>query len=455
MKLPEEFCRIMSSYLGTEYEDFQASYQLPRHYGLRINTLKISVSDFLKISPFDLQSVPWTGSGFYLKEEDKPAKHPYYHAGLYYIQEPSAMVPAEILGIEPGDRVLDLCAAPGGKSTHAAAFLKGEGVLVSNDISADRTKSLVRNLELFGVKNSVITNETPERLVRNFSRYFDKIIIDAPCSGEGMFRKDPDLVRQWGIYSSKKCNVLQRDILFYAAQMLRRGGRMVYSTCTFSPQENEEIINEFLKKNSDFFLVDIPKEHGFAAGRPEWGQNEPELSKTVRLWPHRVKGEGHFVAVLQKTGEEDIKVEEDVNTREASEKELEDFRLFVDENLNRRFKGQYILFGEHLYLRPSGIPNLNGIKLIRPGWYLGMLKKNRFVPSHSMALALKKGAFKKVLDFPSTSKNLSGYLKGETLFLDQDKGWTIVCVDGFPVGWGKQVGSILKNHYPKGWRLIK
>ena len=450
MRLPEEFCRKMAALLGGEYSQFSASYLQPHLSGLRVNTLKIAPADFQDLSALPLTSIPWTENGFYFPESARPGKHPYYHAGLYYLQEPSAMVPAEILGISPGDRVLDLCAAPGGKSTQAAAFLVGTGLLVANDISAARTKPLVKNIDLAGVPNAVVTNEYPERLANKLPGFFNKMIIDAPCSGEGMFRKDPEAVRQWEIHSGEKCVPLQRDILFHAARLLSPGGRMVYSTCTFNPAEDEGMIAGFLAEHPEFSLVDIPSRPGFDRGRPEWGGGSIDLLKTVRIWPHHAMGEGHFAAVLEKSGTPDPG--ENPGPPSVPPVKLTDFFRFAEENLRADFPGRFLLYGEYLYLQPWLTPDLGGINVIRPGLFLGNFKKNRFEPAHSLAMALKKENFQRVLDFAADDSQLKAYLKGETVLSAGAKGWTLVCVQGFPLGWAKQVDGILKNHYPKGWR---
>jgi len=452
MKLPREFCLRMQQLLGPEYPEFISSYHESRYFGLRINTSKIAVKDFLNIAPFSLNPIPWTDNGFYFSEEERPAKHPYYHAGLYYIQEPSAMIPAQVLKVRPGDKVLDLCAAPGGKSTQVGINLKGQGVLVANDISAERTKALTRNLELFGISNAVVTNEPPEKLAQRFGGFFSKILVDAPCSGEGMFRKDPDASRQWGVHTSAKCTVMQRDILFHAAKMLSPGGQIVYSTCTFAPEENEKMVQEFLAAHREFFLKDISKNSGLDSGRPEWANDDEEMKKTLRLWPHKQKGEGHFVALLEKRSTFDAA--KGVPNFWPSHGGLESFFLFADKNLNIRLEGDFEFFGDHLYLRPPGVPDLGGIKVLRPGLYLGMVKKNRFEPAHSLALAFPREMFRQILDLPAKSRDVIAYLKGETLNRIGPEGWTVVCVDGFPLGWGKQLGGILKNHYPKGWRRL-
>lgn len=299
-QLPKAFLERMKAMLGEEYEDFLKSYEAPRQFGLRINTLKISVEEFLKQSPFHLTKVPWTENGFYYEEADRPARHPYYASGLYYLQEPSAMAPAAILPVAPGDYVLDLCAAPGGKATELGARLKGQGMLVANEISASRAKALLRNIELCGIKNSFITNEVPKNLARVMPEFFDKVLVDAPCSGEGMFRKDMDVAKTWDESRPEFFANLQREIVSNAISMLKPGGLMLYSTCTFAPIENEGTISYILENFPEMELLEIPAYEGFSEGNPEWGNGDDTLKRCVRIFPHKMAGEGHFIALLKK-----------------------------------------------------------------------------------------------------------------------------------------------------------
>ncbi len=449
MKLPIEFLDKMKNLLGNEeYESFLKSYDAPRHYGLRANGLKINPEVFKTISPFALEPVPWTSDGFYYAEGDNPGRHPHYHAGLYYIQEPSAMLPGAVVDARPGERVLDLCAAPGGKTVQMAAGMQGEGLLVANDISANRVKALVKNIELCGVRNAVVTNESPEKLACNFEGYFDKILVDAPCSGEGMFRKDRAAAQSWEKYKCEKCCGMQWDILQHADRMLKPGGCLVYSTCTFSPEEDERMISRFLDIFQTYELVEIPKTDGMTSGRPDWSDGNQDLAKTVRLWPHKLKGEGHFVARLRKKG-----TNAPVSVGfEKGEDAPKAFRDFIRENLNIEIKGIFMVKGDNLYCLPEQIPDLSGLKIAKFGWYLGRLKRERFEPSHSLILSLQQKAIKNVIDFSSGSKEILKYLKGETLIIPGTKGFVAVCVDGYTIGWAKQTGQMLKNLYPKGWR---
>ncbi|MBB6214651.1 NOL1/NOP2/sun family putative RNA methylase [Anaerosolibacter carboniphilus] len=451
MQLPKRFLDRMKSLLGDEFEDFIHSYDRSKHQGLRVNTLKISVEEFLRISPFKLKPIPWTKDGFYYEEGERPAKHPYYHSGLYYIQEPSAMAPASVLDVLPGDKVLDLCAAPGGKTIQLAAKLSEEGIIVTNDINLQRVKALIKNIELFGIKNAIVTNETPEKLKKYFSSYFDKILIDAPCSGEGMFRKDEKMIKSWERQGIEPYVAMQRAIMDCVDGMLKEDGELLYSTCTFSPEENEGIIEEFTAKHRDYMILPIPKALGFDEGRPQWIAGKEALKDNARLWPHKIDGEGHFLAWLKK--ECDVPMEIHVG-HPAEMKAPKVFSNFMEENLNIQIEGSFEIHNEQLYLLPEGLPPLKGLKILRSGWLLGTIKKDRFEPSQAMAMALSYRDSKRVVNFHGKDPMIIKYLKGETLDIEGAKGWTLVCVDHFPVGWAKQTGTMLKNYYPPAWRWI-
>jgi NOL1/NOP2/sun family putative RNA methylase len=462
MKIPQEFIDRMKRLLGAEYEAFIASYQEPRQQGLRVNMCKTNPKDLLQRVDWSLTPVPWTKDGFYYPEDVRPAKHPYYHAGLYYIQEPSAMSPAAVLHPQPGEKVLDLCAAPGGKTTQLASMMQGQGVLVTNDNNPNRVKALAKNIELYGITNAIVTNETPDRLANVFPAYFDRILVDAPCSGEGMFRKEPDMVKSWSEQAIETCCEMQREILTDAARMLRPGGWLVYSTCTFAPEENEQMIAEFLEQHPDFSIVPIALYEGWESGRPEWTANPKEYAAvkgTARLWPHRVKGEGHYVALLQKDAEAKGPSFRHVPCKTASDKELADFYAFVKDTL----PGWTILedpawtitlHEDRVFLTSVELPDLRPLRLARQGWLLGTIKKKRFEPSQAFAMGVTKELAARVVDFAADDPDVVRYLKGETLMHKTEKGWTLVCVDGFPLGWAKGAGSMLKNMYPAGWRWI-
>lgn len=346
------------------------------------------------------------------------------------------MAPVPLLEVQPGERVLDLCAAPGGKSTQIAAALKGEGLLVSNEIHPARAKILSENVERMGIRNACVTNETPARLAEVFPEYFDRILVDAPCSGEGMFRKNEAACEEWSPENVELCASRQDEILGCAARMLRPGGRLVYSTCTFAPQENEGSISRFVERHPEFSVLD-----------------------SLRLWPHKIKGEGHFAAVLQKAGEEAVSyrvqsaggVEKGIPEKNFA-KDWADYLTFAKETLRVPLSGNYLKFGDNLYLMPEGMPSLKGLKVLRPGLHIGTLKKNRFEPSHALALALSAEEVLKVWNLSSKEPVIHAYLNGQTFPAEGEKGWYLICVDGFSIGWGKLAGGIMKNHYPKGLR---
>ena len=461
MNLPSAFEEKMKYLLGAEYNNYLDCFDEPRHYGLRVNTAKISVEDFLKISPWPLKKIPWIHNGFYYDGENcQPAKHPYYFAGLYYMQEPSAMTPADRLPIEPGDKVLDVCAAPGGKATELGARLNGTGVLAANDLSNSRAKGLLKNIELMGIGNVLVLSEEPGKLIPYFTEYFDKILIDAPCSGEGMFRKDRKMIRAWEEHGPDYFARIQKSIITQAAQMLKPGGMILYSTCTFSPEENEQTIEYLLEQYPDFDVCEIEGYEGFACGMPEVTASKDKcLSRTVRIFPHRMKGEGHFLALLQKhaAADSDTLTASDVKSTTGRKKLPEDLTDFLAD-IRREFDpGRFDIRADKVYYMPEGLPALNGIRFLRTGLFLGELKKKRFEPSQAFAMNLKKEEYPRIIDLPVSDERVIKYLKGETLDVEdlvspKEKGWYLVCVDGYPLGFGKLAGQVLKNKYLPGWR---
>jgi NOL1/NOP2/sun family putative RNA methylase len=455
--IPNTFQERMKDMLQEEFEAFIQTYQENPLQGLRVNTLKVNIREFLNRVDFKLNPVPWCPTGFYYSEKDRPGKHPFHAAGLYYIQEPSAMSVVEYLEPQPGETILDLCAAPGGKSTQIAAYMQGKGLLLSNEITASRARILSENIERMGIRNAIVTNEPPERLAKRFPYFFDRILVDAPCSGEGMFRKLEEACQDWSLGKVEECSLMQKDILQTAAQMLKPGGTMVYSTCTFSKEENEGMIANFLNSYSDFEIVEIHHQHGIAKGRPEWGNDRTELTHTARLWPQLLQGEGHFAAKLRKKSEEAFTPRlPKSNNRKVDKTAVQLFETFGKDSLcTDSLDGSYILFGEQLYLLPENAPDLEKLKVVRPGLHLGTVKKGRFEPSHSLALALKCKETKRSLSFSSNDPKIKRYLKGESLMVGgEQKGWTLVCVDGYSLGWGKLSEGQLKNHYPKGLRWL-
>ncbi len=375
--------------LGKEFELFIKSYECKPLAGLRVNSIKIPSETFLSITPFNLEKIPWCPTGFLYNEMDKPGKHPFHDAGLYYIQEPSAMAVAELMPVEKGDKILDLCAAPGGKSTQIAAKMQGDGVLVSNEINSGRARILARNIERMGIQNCIVTSERPNKLEVPFNNYFDKILVDAPCSGEGMFRKNPETISQWCLDNVLMCADRQLKILKSADKMLKAGGILIYSTCTFSPEENEDVINIFIKEK-DYEILKVTNPF-FSPGKPEWSKNGgKELENTIRIWPQRVKGEGHFIAVLRKHTNKGLEFNDEDKKKTVTVKIPVDFLRFCTENLNIE-EGHIIKYEDKMYkiIDPKFL-HMKNIRFLNRAFYLGDLKKNRFEPSHGLALSLKK-----------------------------------------------------------------
>ena len=450
MKLPQEFIDRMRALLGDEFESFLNTYSQPRHYGLRVNTLKISVEDYIELIGKQPERIPWTKDGFYYEQDQSPGKHPYYYAGLYYIQEPSAMAPAEILGAQPGERVLDLCAAPGGKTMQIAASMKGQGVLVANEINSSRIKALIKNIELCGVKNAIVANETPEKLSGRFESYFDRILVDAPCSGEGMIRKDENARRGWEVYNSAKCSTLQKDILEHADIMLKPGGRLVYSTCTFSLQENEEVIANFIKKHSNYQLINIEKHSGISSGIKLQGYSDLNLDYCARFWPHKVEGEGHFVAVLEK--KDGIESKHSIAELKTDEKAYNIVDRFFKRYTNIETPQYLNVYGDNVHAVLPDFPDCSGLNVVRTGWQLGSIQRDEFEPYQSLIMGLLTNDIKNTINYNLNSIEAIKYLKGETLFSDDYDGWAAVCIGKYPLGWVKAKDGLLKNYYPKGWR---
>lgn len=466
--LPKAFLNRMQSMLGEEFNDFLKTFEEEKYQALRVNGLKKNIKkiDISEATGIQLTPVPWAEDGFYYNRDARPGKHPYHEAGVYYIQEPSAMAPVEFLEVKPGDKVLDLCAAPGGKSTQIAAKLMGQGLLVCNEIHPARARILSENIERMGVVNACVTNETPDRLSLVFPGYFDKILVDAPCSGEGMFRKNEEACGEWSTENVELCAKRQDEILDCAVTMLRPGGRLVYSTCTFAPDENEGSIDRLLSRCDDMEVILIDKESkGLTGGDgvPEYvASDREELRNTLRLWPHKIQGEGHFAAVLQKKGiweenQETIAIgglEKGLSTKDEIVKE---YMSFASETLKTdKIPDGFILlkFGNNLYMAPDCMPALKGLKVLRPGLHLGEQKKNRFEPSHALALALSASEVQRFCDLNSQEAQVGLYLNGQTFSMEGDKGWYLICTDGYSLGWGKLAGGIMKNHYPKGLRKV-
>lgn len=548
MGLPAEYVKQMRDLLGEEeFAVFLASYDEPKVTAIRLNGLKAldegGQNGGAAAYVSGREPVPWAEGAYYTNEGERPGKHPYYYAGLYYIQEPSAMLPAALLAPEPGDRVLDLCAAPGGKSTQLAAGMGGAGLLVSNDLATDRTKALAKNIERAGIRNAVVTNEAPAKLAAAFGATFDRVLVDAPCSGEGMFRKDEDMMSQWDKGTPARYAAMQDEIMREAAKLVAPGGRLVYSTCTFSPIENEGTIARFLAAHEEFEVVaaDFPAAWGFAPGRPDWltpaeakalgPGRAAQLARTLRLWPHRVRGEGHFAALLARSGRTDAAMKRERpdelagragrdghSLREGAQagdrprggaegKERVTlgkrgdsgkfgsgksggkpgragagagggggggesaaeafFNAFVRDSLpGWTPPGGIRIKGDYVYVSPGSAEELRGLRLVREGWLLGKATRHRFEPSQALAMGLLPEQAALCLRLRGGEEEAWRYLRGETLQPEPERicgpdgrpaagrGWTLVCLDDYPLGWGRWDGTLLKNELLPGWRQI-
>ena len=514
--LPENFRIRFRNMLGDEeLAKYEECLQLPMEHGLRVNTLRMTPEEFRKIAPWKhlsktgeemgLSPVPWCKSGFYLDDHSRvkaepdqgvsaaaPSRHPLYYAGAYYLQEPSAMLPAAALPVSPGDRVLDLCAAPGGKSTALAEKLRGRGLLVSNDISASRAKALIKNLELFGVENAVVTAETPKRLASHFPDYFDKILIDAPCSGEGMFRKTSAMITDWTEEKTREYALLQREIAGYAIRMLKPGGMLLYSTCTYAPEEDEGTVLYLLNlpeaKEKGLRLKPIPASPGFLPGNAGWLKEAPDdtsillneadmLHYTMHLYPHRLRGEGHFAALFGSGPLAEDEIPQDVNTESYGESAegFRENRKPMDISSIRKKYPEFYEFASmirkdwdisrmklsqgYLSLLPDAVGTereLAGLRVLRSGLFLGEIRKNRFEPSQALAMTLTPESFSNTLNLSLGDDRVLRYLKGETLEIrgpEVQDGWALVAVEGLPLGFGKAKCGSMKNKLLPGWRM--
>ncbi|WDV45290.1 RsmB/NOP family class I SAM-dependent RNA methyltransferase [Clostridiaceae bacterium M8S5] len=457
MNLPKQFEYKMKSLLKDEYDDFIESFNAKSYKGVRVNTSKITHESFIKAYNYTLRQIPWCEDGYYVDCEKgaKLGKHPYHHCGLYYIQEPSAMIPVEVLSVSSNDKILDICAAPGGKSTQIANKLNGTGLLVTNDISPKRVKSLAKNIKIMGFTNCIVLNEKPENLSNNFVGYFDKILVDAPCSGEGMFKRDAVSIKKWSENSCYEYSDMQKSILKYVPKMLKEGGSIVYSTCTFSPEENEGTINWFLKEFPEFYVDKINNMDMLDSGQPEWINADDSLKYAKRALPHKIEGDGHFVVLLKKQTSNSIMHYKEQPSN-ADSNIVEGFLKFQEDFLNKKQNGKFVSKQSKLYLLPKETPDLSNLRVEYMGLLLGEYKNNNFIPSNELILSLTTTDLKQYINLDSNNINAIKYLKGETLISPKDYNynkWTGIFIDSHPAGWVKASGSILKNCYNKSWRM--
>ena len=438
-----DFFERMKAFMGDDYDRYLETVDKEPYHAIRVNTLKISSDELLPLLPFAGEQVPFCRDGYYVSAE-KLGKHPLHHAGAFYVQEPSAMSAVTVLDVRPGDKVLDLCAAPGGKSTQIASALGGTGLLWANEIVRPRAHILLSNIERMGVKNAVVSNMTPEALCTRLAGFFDKVLVDAPCSGEGMFRKDRDAVYEWSLEHTLSCAVRQKAILDSAVSAVRPGGVLVYSTCTFSPEENEGVVEYFLEKHPEFELVSTGASFG-----------EPAMKLARRIYPFH-GGEGHFVARFVRNGGKAYKGGGYRYTEPAKD-ERDRIDAFLFDILRNNSFRHYCVIDDRILNLPDidRLPDMEGMNILRAGVKLGDFKKDRIEPHHNLATALTPGEFKRRLILTSTDNLTSRYISGEELELDQwIAGFAVVVVDGITLGLGKAVDGKLKNKYPKGLRTL-
>ncbi len=443
MEIPELFLERMKESLGNEYGAFLDCLQGEEVKALRINPLKgvLRLPETLE-ETWGLQGVPWEENGFYYEAEDglPPGKHPLHDAGAYYIQEPSAMYPVGLLSPGRNERVLDLCAAPGGKSTQIASYMENSGLLVSNEIIRSRADILSSNIERMGIKNTVVTNMEPQQISAAFPAFFDKVLVDAPCSGEGMMRRGDAAKENWSVENVLMCASRQAEILNEAAKCVRPGGRLVYSTCTFSKEEDEDNVESFLSAHTDFAVI-----------------------KAEKLYPHKIRGEGHYAVLFERTGESSFSSNYKCKKKDRDTEGIKTALGFLEgfltgESFKQIDPGRIITFKESLYLVPEGMTDIKGLKVLRPGLCLGSMKKDRFEPSHSLAMALSSKDVKNAYDLRIDSAQAPAWLSGMALNLSSDEaeslsnGWVLITIGSVSAGIGKKTGTVIKNHYPKGLR---
>ncbi len=438
MVLPAAFEERMKKMLGKEYDAFRASYSQPYKRGIRLNTLKSTKENLEKTLDFLLENTPFSPLSFYAPVELKMASLPLYHAGAFYSQEPSASSAVTLLDPQPGEKILDLCAAPGGKSTQIAALTGDHGLLWSNEVVRSRASILASNLERMGVRNAVVSSVYPDQLAEKLTGYFDRILVDAPCSGEGMFRRDETAITEWSPEHVEMCAVRQLAILDSAAQCLREGGVLVYSTCTFSEEENEGVVLRFLEKHPEFVL----EKPEVTFGRPAYGVD------AIRIFPMD-GGEGHFAARFKRVGENAC------NAAEYSYKPDKQTDVMAKTLYRELFDdepGRFVRIKDRVLMLPDTLPDISGLGIVRAGVEFGELKKNRIEPCHGIFMAKRSENCRSVLQLRYDDHRIYAFLRGEEIEAENCKGYTAVSVEGAVVGFGKASNGVLKNKYPKGLR---
>jgi NOL1/NOP2/sun family putative RNA methylase len=460
--LPGPFVERMRGLLGDEAGRFIDSLARPPERAVRANRLKLDPGELPAVLGVELEPVPWCGDAFHLPVGIRAGATPAHAAGLLYLQEPSALLPVEALEVRPGQRVLDLAAAPGGKTTQIAAKLGADGVVVANEVEPARLRALAENLDRWGSWRVAVCNEPVERLAGRLpDGFFDRVLLDAPCSGEGLFRRSQAARAQWRPGQVRGSAERQRHLLRQAARLVRPGGALVYSTCTFAPEENEQQVAAFLAEQRDWEVLEIPWREGFAPGRPDWcrdGQDAPAgLERTVRLWPHRVRGDGHFVARLGRRGERPPPQPVPAPRRRARERAraaaatLAAWEAFAAGTLREPMAAPLVV-GERVYLAPDERLAATDLRWFRPGLPLGRCRPGRFEPAHALALALEPAAVRRAVRLDR--RRAREFLRGETLPCDEPPGWALVTMGSWPLGWGRVAGGALKSQVPRGLRAL-
>ncbi len=452
----EKFKSRMKAILGDEYDSF--IFEIENRdaiKGARVNETKISTDEFLKITKLDVTPISYTSDGFILNSGDGVGNTPEHHSGMIYIQDPGAMATANALDIKNGYRVLDMCAAPGGKSGQAASKIGDGGFLLSNEFVPKRAKIIVSNFERLGIKNAIVTSLDTSELPKLFSDFFDLVIADVPCSGEGMFRKSSEALDEWSEENVESSAKRQKEILKNAPSLVKRGGYLLYSTCTYSIEENEAVVDDFLKANPDFSLVDVLEElkQKTSDGIIFQGAYSNELNKCRRFYPHKSLGEGQFIALMQRaSGSSNEKILYKDTANAPSKEEALAIKKFFSENLIEEPRGKAIKVGENLVFSSHGMP-IPPRSVFSAGVLLGTVEKGRLIPSHQFFSAYGN-LFIRRENLSAGDARIAKYLHGEEIDAKEidTNGYCVVTYEGVSLGGGKASLGKIKNHYPKGLR---